>query len=73
MDKQYRDMNAEERLAWGIDESRQRQQELTAVNSAEALKEAQDNAKHRRNAIGASLAAASRMVIEANRHLRRNG
>lgn len=69
----YRDMTAEQMLAWGIEESRLRQEDLKDIRSAEALKAAQDNAARRRKAIDASRSAASSMVIEANRHLRTTG
>lgn len=71
--KQLRDMSEEERLAWGLAESRLRKADLADVKSAEALKVAQANAKARRLQIGASRNAAADLVIAASRHLRQAG
>ena len=66
----YRDMTAEQMLAWGAAESASRQADLAGVKSAEALKLAQQQAERRRKAIGASRSAAAAMVIDANRAAR---
>lgn len=63
----YRDMTEAERLAWGAQESVQRQADLAAPKSAEALKAAQDAAERRRKLIGATRGQATGMVIDANR------
>lgn len=66
----YRDMTDEQRLAWGRAELAARKAELT-LRTAGGLIAAQRNAKARRNAIGASASAASAMVADATREIRR--
>ena len=68
---QYRDMTAEQMLAWGTAESEARQAELSGVKSQAILLAAQANAEVRRKAIGASRSAAASMVIDSNRVKRR--
>lgn len=63
----YRDMTADQMLAWGHAESAARQADLADVKSQAALDQAQANAKARRRLIGASIGQATRMVVEANR------
>ncbi|MDG9972955.1 hypothetical protein [Stenotrophomonas sp. GD04032] len=67
----YREMTAEQMLAWGLEESEARQADLR-VRTAEGLAAAQANAEARRKLIGASRSAAASMVIDANRHARRS-
>ena len=68
----YREMTAEQMLAWGAAESKQRIADLDGVRSAEALKAAQDAAETRRKLIGATRGQAANMVILANREARRS-
>ena len=68
----YRDMTAEQKLAWGEQERRARIDDLKDKTPA-GLKRAQANARARRLAIGASDSAAASMVADAGRAARRKG
>ena len=68
----YRDMTAEQMLAWGEQERRARIDDLKD-KTPEGLKRAQANARARRLAIGASDSAAASMVADAGRAARRKG
>jgi len=68
---QYSDMTPDQMLAWGLEEIAARQADLT-IKTAGSIKAAQKNADARRKLIGASLDAASAMVVNANRQKRRN-
>jgi hypothetical protein len=63
----YRDMTAEQMLAWGAQESAARQADLAEVKSKEALTAAQANCEARRKLIGATRGQATSMVLQANR------
>ena len=62
----YRDMTEAQMLDWGRIEGDARIADLEGVQSAEALKAAQDAAAARRKLIGASRGQATDMVIRAN-------
>ena len=68
--KQYRDMTADEALAWGAAEHAARIADL-ADRTPEGLKRAQNAAEQRRKAIGASRSQAAMMVSDAGRARRR--
>ena len=68
--KQYRDMTADEALAWGADEHAARVADL-ADRTPGGLQRAQEAAERRRKAIGASRSQAAAMVSDAGRARRR--
>lgn len=67
----YGEMTALQRLQWGLAEVEARKNDLANVMGQEGLDEAQENAVRRRRLIGANRQQATRMVIEANRYMRR--
>lgn len=65
----YRDMTAEQMLAWGRAEQLQRIEDLKD-RTPEGLRKAQANAEQRRKAIGASRSVAATLVMDASRAAR---
>lgn len=65
MRKPVSQWSEEEQLSWGRKEDALRRADLEKVTDAESLKRAQDAAKRRRNAVGASLGQAFDMVKRA--------